>query len=151
MRRLIYGDDERLIAWAEARIPQSRFRPDAKAIGVTQAGGEVQAVFVYDTFSGTGCFMHVAAEGRHWLPDDHRTVMTPIFAFPFLQCGFARISCVISARNRPSLAFATWCGCRREGLLREAAPDGSDYVLLGMLRRECRWILGAGKSEAPAL
>ena len=147
---LIYGADAALVLWAENRIPMARFRSDAQAIGVSLAG-QLQAVFIYDTFAEGGCFMHVAAKGRHWLPEDPRQVMIPVFAFPFIQCQFRRISCVISERNRPSLAFARWCGCRREGVMRKAAPDGSDFVLLGMLREECRWVRPSLVKSAVAL
>lgn len=137
--RLLYGRDTSLVMEAEA-ISGARFRNDAKAIGI-EVDGETRAIFVYDTFSATGCYVHISARRmRDWLPADPREVLTPIFAFPFLQCGYSRITTTISARNRPSLAFTKWIGGTREGLLRRACPDGSDLVVFGMLREECRWL-----------
>ena len=137
--KLLYGRDAELVAMAEP-ISASRFRDDAKTIGV-EIEGDIRAIFVFDTFSTTGCYVHISARRmRDWLPADPRDVLTPVFAFPFLQCGYARITTTISARNRPSLAFTKWIGGTREGLLRRACPDGSDLVVFGMLRQECRWL-----------
>lgn len=139
MRELIYGDDARVVAWAEP-IADSRFRPDAKAIGIA-ADGALVGAFIYDTFSSTGCFMHVASNGRPmWLGRDPAAVLTPVFAFPFVQCGFRRVSAVIGEDNTRSQRFVRRLGASLEGRMREAGKDGSDLLLFGMLRRECPWV-----------
>lgn len=138
--RLVYDRTAELVDWAERRTPGAKYRPDAVAIGVERAG-QICGVFVCDTFSTTSCFMHVASDGSStWLPRDPRAVLIPIFAYPFIQCGYRRISCVIAAGNVRSRRFARRMGCQEEGVMREAAPDGQDYILLGMLRRECRYL-----------
>lgn len=132
----VYGRDEELVAWAQARIPDCRFRDDARAIG-RQKNGEIVGVVVYDTFSTNQCFVHLASGARKW--------MSPEFAyhamaFPFIQCGFPRISCIVSEANFLSLRFTRLFGWTEEGRLREAGPNGEDLVLFGMLRHECRYL-----------
>nr|WP_295467466.1 N-acetyltransferase [Mesorhizobium sp.] len=134
--RFICDWREELIAWAEARIPHCRFRDDAQAIG-HERNGEIVASVVYDTFSTTSCFMHVASEGRKW---NTREFMVVAAAYPFVQCRFPRVSAIVAATNRLSLVFVQHYGFKPEGVLREAGPGGEDIRLFGMLRRECRWL-----------
>lgn len=137
-----------MVAWAEERIESCRFRDDAKAIGMERHGALV-AVVVYDTFSPISCFVHLAAAERHWFT---REFAIRAMAFPFVQCRFSRINCIISANNRLSLAFTRQFGWKQEGVLREAGVDGADLILFGMLRRECRYLSrsfgGAGQFGA---
>lgn len=128
--------DDELVAWANDRIPDNRFRDDAHAIG-HRRDGELVAVVVYDTFSTTNCFIHVAAEGRRWITKEFQA---RVFAYPFIQLGFPRVSCIVSVNNRASLFLTRQFGWRQEGVWRKAAPDGSDFLLFGMLRSECRFL-----------
>lgn len=135
--RLIYGDEERLLSWATRRIGLVRFRADAKTIGL-EKNGELAAVVVFDTFSSTDCSMHIASDGsRRWM---NRELLVAAFAYPFVQCGLRRVTGLVAANNAEALAFDEHLGFEREGLFREACPDGTDLVALGMLRRNCRFI-----------
>lgn len=147
--RLVYGDDERLVRWAEQRIPHHRFRDDAVAIGHERAD-ELVAVAVFDTFSPNSCMVGLAADtgGRPaaWRWSSREFAMAAM-AYPFLQCGFNHITCIISALNERSLRYTRHFGWVQEGVLREAGPLGEDMMIFGMLRRECRWLpplAGAG-------
>ena len=81
--------------------------------------------------------MHIASDGsRNWLSRDFLAAM---FAYPFVQLRLHRVTGLIAASNADSLRFARHIGFRDEGVMREGAPDG-DMMVLGMLRRECRWI-----------
>lgn len=149
--RYVYDSQDEMVAWAEERIPHCRFREDAKAIG-QEKDGELTAVVVYDTFSRGSCFVSVAASRRKWFTPEFATVT---MAYPFIQCGFNRINCVISERNRLSLRLTRHFGWTEEGRLRAAGPEGEDMLLFGMLRSECRFLpatIGhAGKTPAGAL
>lgn len=138
MKKLVvYGRTSELIAWAEERIPGCKFRDDAKAIGLADPGGSIIASTVFDTFADSSCFMSVAADtSRNWLT---RAYLYHCFAYPFIQCGFRRVNFVVSEHNEPSLRFITSLGAKQEGRLREAGPEGEDFILFGMLRSECRW------------
>lgn len=66
-----------------------------------------------------------------------------IFWCPFVQFGVRHIACAIEASNAPSVNLCTRMGFREEGRMREAAVNGEDVIMMGMLKRECRW-LGLG-------
>lgn len=150
MRTVVYGDDQRYIEWAAERIGAA-FRADAKAIGLCRTddtgepGGErdsqgrrIIASVVFDGFSDTDCNIHVASDGsRLWL---NREYLTRCFSFPFIQCGFRRVTGLVPADNTDALRFDLHLGFRLEGRCREAMPDGSDVLVLGLLRRDCRYI-----------
>lgn len=121
--------------WAQ-RVIGVRLASDAKTIAAVR-GDKILAVFCYDRFSDGDCNMHVASDGsRRWVS---RALLCEAFAYPFVQCGLRRVTGLIAASNRDSLRFALHLGARIEGLCREGAPDG-DLFILGMLKRECRFI-----------
>lgn len=148
MSDFVYGRDEDLIGWAEARIPHCRFRSDARAIGHIR-DGRVVGVFVYDHFTPRSCFMHFASDGsRRWLT---RGFLIRAFAYPFLQCGFARVTGPISETNLPSRRIAEKLGCVEEGRMREEGPEGEDMIIYGLLARDCRWVSRSGIERPSAL
>lgn len=136
MNRLIYGDDERLLPWAQQRVGVVDFRADAHTIGY-EHDGKVVAVVVFDDFSHHDVNMHIASDGTgRWLT---RELLVAAFAYPFIQCGLRRITALVPARNTRALKFDEHIGFRREGYHPKAAKDG-DLVSLGLLREHCRWI-----------
>jgi RimJ/RimL family protein N-acetyltransferase len=136
MNKLIYGEDERLLPWAESRVGVTGFRPDARTIGY-ERDDELLAVVVFDSFSLHDCNMHIASDGsRRWLT---RELLAAAFAFPFIQCGFRRVTGLVPARNIAALKFDEHIGFRREGYHPQAAKDG-DLVSLGMLKEWCRFL-----------
>jgi RimJ/RimL family protein N-acetyltransferase len=138
MSRLIYGDDERLIAWAADRIGVIGFREDARAIGHADEDDNLLAVTVFDGFSAVDCNIHIASDGRgHWLT---RAFLAASFGYPFIQCGLRRVTGLVPATNRAALRFDEHLGFRREGYHPQANPKGGDLISLGMLREWCRFI-----------
>ena len=135
MRQIVYDQPARLIAWAEQQIPHCRFRPDAKAIGLV-CDEKVRAAAVYDTFTTTSCFMHLASDGsKTWAS---REFLIRIFAYPFIQLGYGRVSGAVSELNAASMNIVERFGGVLEGIQRRAGPMGEDLLLFGMLRQECR-------------
>lgn len=133
---VVFDDPAACLAWAARRIGIRQFREDARAIG-WERGGSIIAVAAWDTFSPGTCCMHIASDGSGpWLT---REFLGAMFAYPFVQLRLRRVTGLIAASNRASLRFARHIGFHDEGLMHEEAPDG-DMVVLGMLRRECRWI-----------
>lgn len=149
MRQVVYGDDARYIEWASQRIGV-RFPSDAKAIGLARAddvgapGGDrdssgrlILASVVFEGFSECDCNMHVASDGTaRWL---NREYIVRCFAYPFLQCGLRRVTGKVPAKNTEALKFDQHLGFRIEGRCQDAMPD-DDIIILGLLKRDCRWI-----------
>lgn len=133
---LIYGQESRLLPWAQERVGVG-FRRDAYTIGL-ERDGELVAVVVFDNFSECDCNMHIASDGtRAWMS---KRLLLAAFAYPFEQLGFRRVTGLVPASNTAALAFDEHIGFRREGLHPYAAPDGGDLVSLGLLKEHCRFI-----------
>lgn len=140
MAKLIYGQEERLLPWAQERTGVT-FRRDAFSIGLEKAG-ELVAVVVFDTFSQVECCMHIASDGtRGWM---NKSLLVAAFAYPFVQLGFERVTGLVPADNEQALAFDEHLGFVREGYHAKAAPNGGDLVSLGLLRESCRFIPKGG-------
>lgn len=134
---LIYNADDILIPWAAERIGIQRFRDDATAIG-TETDGKIRSVCVFDNFSDADVYIHIASDGsRTWLT---REFLVACFAFPFIQLGLPRVTGLVPASNDAAMRFDLKLGFQVEGRCREAVPGGDDLMVLGMLRRECRFI-----------
>lgn len=141
-RRLVYDRESEMLEWAAAVIGlpvQQAFSPSAHPIGLDESStGSLRSVVVFDRFSSNDCCVHVASDGtRAWMT---RGFILQVFAYPFLQREQHRLTALVPSRNKDSLEFCDAFGFVREGLMREAADDGDDIVLLGLLRRDCRFI-----------
>lgn len=134
---VIYGEEHRLLPWASERIGVSGFRRDAYTLGL-ERDGALMAVVVFDTFSATDCNIHIASDGSaRWMSKE---LLLRTFAYPFTQLGLRRITGLVAARNADALRFDLHLGFVQEGVCRQAAEDGGDIIILGMLRSECRFI-----------
>lgn len=134
--KLIYGEDDRLLPWAQERIGVT-FRDDAKTIGL-ERDGQVVAVVVFDNFSETDAYMHIASDGtRAWMS---KSLLLAAFAYPFTQLGLLRVTGLVPADNADALRFDEHIGFEREGYHPKAGPGGRDLISLGLLREKCRFI-----------
>ena len=144
MRELVYGGESVHVPWAE-KVIGHRLRPEAKSIAVVD-GSRIRAVFAFDGFSQRGCMIHIATDGTAtWPGRDFDNLLTRIFAYPFRQCGYARLTALVAASNTRSVQLVTRRGGVLEGSMRKAAVDGGDLLVFGMLREECRWVTGRGR------
>ena len=133
--RLVYGDEKRLLPWAQERVGFV-FRRDAYTIGL-ERDGELVAVVVFDNFSEADVNMHIASDGTaKWM---NKELLLASFAYPFVQLGLRRITGMVPAKNTVALSFDEHIGFVREGYHPHALPD-DDVVSLGMLRKDCRFI-----------
>jgi len=136
MKKVIYGEDKRIADWVGALIDEA-YPPGAVGIGLEQ-DGELIAGVVFDYYTGPSISMHVAAApGRRWMTKDF---LWRCFAYPFLQLQCNRITGLVRVDNLDAQRFDEHLGFKREGLLRKAAKDGTDYIVYGMLREECRFL-----------
>lgn len=136
MKTVIYGQNERIIPWVGQRIDEDDFG-QAEAIGLEQ-DGELIAGVVFNWYTGPSISMHVAAEpGRRWMTRDY---LYRVFAYPFLQVKCNRVTGLVREDNLDAQRFDEHLGFKREGLIRQGASDGSNLILYGMLKSECRWL-----------
>lgn len=133
---LIYGQEDRLLPWAQERIGVT-FRRDAYTLGLARRG-EIVAVVVYDSFSSVDCCMHIASDGTTaWM---NKALLVSAFAYPFIQLGLRRLTGLVPSTNEAALRFDEHIGFQREGYHPRAAPDGGDLISLGLMRENCRFI-----------
>ncbi|MFP4044876.1 MAG: hypothetical protein ACLFTP_09965 [Rhodosalinus sp.] len=136
--RVVYGMDRAVLAWMAQRIPA--FVPEAgsTALGVVDRTGTPVAGVAYERYNGIHLDASIAAEpGAAWCS---RPVLNRIFSYPFVQMNCRAISVIVPASNLPSINLATKLGFRGEAIVRCAAYDQSDVLVLKMFRDECRWI-----------
>jgi len=132
---LIYGQEDRLLPWAQAQIGTT-FRRDAYTIGLERDGALV-AVVVFDSFGECDVCMHIASDGtKAWMT---KGLLLATFAYPFTQLGLRRVTAMVPAKNTAALAFDENIGFVREGYHPHACPD-DDLISLGLLRENCRFI-----------
>ena len=136
--RYLY-DADILVPWAEKRIDRFSARDDAKAIGMA-VDRQIVAAVLFDTFTTTSCMVHLASDGSKRFIRRDFGLIRHAMAYPFVQLGLPRITCMISENNSASLRFTRHFGWVEEGRLREAGEDGEDVIVFGLLRRECKWL-----------
>lgn len=135
MARLVFGEDGRLLAWAGDRLA-CVFDPGARAIGL-EGGEGLRAVSVFERFTEGDCHIHIATTNTGVAMS--LAFICASFIFPFVQLRQRRLTGLVRASNARALRFDLKLGFQIEGRLRET-HDGDDTFVLGMLRRECRFI-----------
>lgn len=123
--------------WVSSKIyGRDRFPPNAPSIGLLENGRIVGGV-VYTMYTGNGIMMNVAGGYKGWI---NRAFIRAAFAYPFKQLGCTRVSGLVRVDNFAAQKFDERLGFKREGLVRRGDDDGTDLIMYGMLREECKWI-----------
>lgn len=139
MKRILWGERDRVLQFVAERVDAETWNADAQAIGLEHDGNLVAGV-VYENKSGANIMMHVASDGsRHWMTPAY---LSACFRYPFIQEGCNRITGLVRADNVEAQRFDEHLGFKREGQLRAACTDGTDLIVYGMLKNECRFIEG---------
>lgn len=146
MIELIYGHDAEVAHFVTMRLPdeeRGEWAPGYKAIGVA-VDGQLSCGVVYTEYDGAGIRCSIAAEARSgWAS---RRTLRALFGYPFVQLGCRRITVLVAKHNERSGRFCLNLGFQVEGVLRHALAD-DDYIVLGMLRDECKWIKGESHGQ----
>lgn len=136
MARIIYNDPERLKDWARGHYPDAAVDGDTHSMGM-EIDGKLVVVTLYNGFTEHNCSMHVVSDGgRQWCS---RGFLAAAFAYPFRQLGLSRVTAYVPAKNTAALMLDLRLGFKPEGRMVEAMGD-DDLIVLGMLRRECKWL-----------
>jgi hypothetical protein len=96
----------------------------------------VRGGVIYTGFTGSSCFVHVAARDEKWLTHD---MLWAAFDYPFRQLGCGMMFSIIAAANNHALRFNLRIGFKELYHIPGMFPSG-DGVLTGMARAECRWL-----------
>lgn len=138
MKRIVWNEPERVMRWVAVRTDEDAYHLYT-AIGL-EHDGELVAGVVFNMKAGANILMHVASDGsRHWMTPAY---LAACFRYPFIQEGCQRITGLVRADNVDAQRFDEHLGFKREGQLRAACTDGTDLIVYGMLKSECRFIEG---------
>jgi RimJ/RimL family protein N-acetyltransferase len=138
MRRVLFDRSDDVMRFVAGLTGESRY-DDHATIGLEQDGRIVAGV-VYQGYNGPNVLMHFALDGS-------RHLITPAFVcaafmYPFQVLGCHRVTGLVRADNRAAQVLDEHLGFVREGVMREGAGDRSDFIVYGMLKRECRFLRG---------
>lgn len=139
---LIYGRDREIAAWVSQELEKIGeghfdFAPNSyRAIGVARRDKIISGT-VYSNYRHGNIEITMASTDPRWASKEN---FRALLAYPFIQLGCRRVTCLVKATNQPVRAFLCRLGFHEEGICRQVFDDGSDAAVLGMLRSECRWI-----------
>jgi RimJ/RimL family protein N-acetyltransferase len=140
------AEQHRFLAWAAARL-DCDWPPESLALAVLE-GDEIRAVIVFNAFYERYASMHIVTDQTaRWAS---RAVLAKIFTYAFDVLALERVSGYTPSRRIKAITMALRLGFVVEGRQREAAGDGDDLVLTGLLRRECRWLRQRPARAVPA-
>jgi RimJ/RimL family protein N-acetyltransferase len=133
--QLVYSTG-RVFAYVSERVPLSAV---AGMVGMgLERDGDLVAGIIYEGFNGPNIWMHVAGSAdKRWLT---RSFLRAGFAYPFVQCGVARVSGYVEARNTAARRFDEHLGFTEEARLQGAAADGGDVIIYVMRKENCRYV-----------
>lgn len=138
MKRIVWSEQDRVMHFVADRIAASPF-VDYSAIGL-ESGGELVAGVVFDNRHQAAIQMHVASSGgRHWMTPAY---MAACFGYAFTQEKVNLIVGLVRADNVDAQRFDEHLGFKKRGQLPQACTDGTDLIVYGMLKSECRYIEG---------
>lgn len=140
--RLTTDHQDRLLAWARKKLGTDGWTPDAVAYGIIEdregAKPLLRAIIVVNLAMSGSARVHVWSDGsRRWASAD---VLTRISAYLHYQRGINRLWMVVGAKNLPAIIAALKIGFQIDGRNRCGADDGSDGIVLSMLRDENPWL-----------
>lgn len=139
-----------LKAWAADHFDQSYgdLPPETVALGVVDETGKVSAVACLNAFYGGSAAIHIASDrAARWATEP---VLRAIFGYAFEFIGLDRLNAITSVNNVRAQILALKLGFQFDGRTRCGADDGSDGIILGMLKGDCPWIRrddGDGQEE----
>ncbi|WP_323069638.1 GNAT family N-acetyltransferase [Mycetohabitans endofungorum] len=138
MRHIVYHRSDEVMRFVAAATGETSYH-DCTTIGL-EKDGDIVAGVVYQGYNGPNVLMHCAMlESRHLLTP---AFLSAVFLYPFVVLNCRRVTGLVRTDNLPAQRLDEHLGFRREGIMREGAGDGTDFILYGMLKQECRFLRG---------
>ena len=135
--RIVYRSDRQVADWVAKNLGSQPWAGSFAALGVLDKNckGLIAGV-VYHSYDGVNVIMSIAATDPRWA---RKGILKTIFHYPFTSLGCRRVTALVHEDNTRSQRLVTGLGYKREGSLREAADDGGDMLVYGLLKSECRF------------
>ncbi|SEO77538.1 hypothetical protein [Nitrosovibrio sp. Nv6] len=137
MKRVICDDPQRVAKFVSDQMGVENDWSSYKAVGL-ESDGEIVVGVVYDNYTGTTIFMHIAAlPGKKWLT---RNFLWFLFYYPFVQLGVKALRGMVPESNAESLRFARGLkGAHLEARLKDAHPSG-DMLIYCLRKEDCKYL-----------
>ncbi|OWT62156.1 N-acetyltransferase [Candidimonas nitroreducens] len=114
------------------------------AIGI-EDDGELIGGIIFDSKWGASIQMHVASNGsRHWMT---AAGLAACFGYAFNQEKVNIIVGLVRADNIEARRFDEHLGFKQCGQLPLACTDGTDLIVYGMRKSDCRYLQGKYHAE----
>jgi hypothetical protein len=105
-----------------------------QAIGY-ERHGELKGAVVYTNASPTNVVASIVLA----VPFTRRFLYCVLW-YPFEQLKVRRITAMVEEWNTKSICLCEHLGFRVEGRLRQAAQNGGDVIVMGLLKSDCRFL-----------
>ena len=137
MKRVVCDDPERVSQFVSDVMGLGQDWSSYRAIGLEE-DGELIAGVVYDNYTGSTIFMHIAAlPGKRWMT---RNFLWFMFYYPFVQLGVKALRGMIPESNKESIRFAEGLkGAYLETKLKDGHPDG-DMLIYCLFKEDCKYL-----------
>jgi len=110
---------------------------DSYTFGICYGGRMVGGIIMNDYRKDLDVWLTIYSVSPRWCS---KSVLKYIFKTCFETLNCKRVNVFISKDNSKSLSLCERLGFVKEGLLRQYRENGQDCYILGMLKRECRWL-----------
>lgn len=134
MRRLVFGENERVGPWIEEN-GGGQYRPGSQCIGL-ERDGQLIAGALFDYHNGASVYGHWAVSDKRAL---NREFLSAIFRYPFVQLDCSVFIALIAGDNEASIRLVEHLGFELEHTIKDAHPSGELHIYT-MRRNDCRWL-----------
>jgi hypothetical protein len=108
-----------------------------ECVGLIRDDGTPLAATLIESYTGVCAEMHIAIEHAH-VP--LRRFIVAGFHYVFVDLGCKQVIGRVSSANKKALNFDLRLGFEPIAVIPDVFRDGSDMVILRMLREQCPWI-----------
>lgn len=137
---VLFNADGPVLAFMADHLPSVREWGPCSTLGILRDGALIGGVVFNNYYPELGDVEISAAfaTGAWFRP---RTLCR-VFAYPFVDLGCQRLTDHVPRKLKAARRFAEKAGFRLEGVKRRAAANGSDLMLYGLLKEDCRFLGG---------
>lgn len=122
-------------AWVKERV-QCIFCEDTCGIVALDSSGEIQAAFIFDSFTNTTCMVHIAIKNPMVL---RRGMLREAAWYLFETRARERVFSMVASNNEKSLKFSKNVGWEELYRIKDGYDVGVDYILQVMTKDACPW------------
>lgn len=137
--KLLFDCKEYVADWVAAEVEQSGEWGSYYAMGIEGPDGELSAGIVFNNFNGVNATVHIAVKRVSKL---FIKLLRHASHYAFRVAGLKRLTGLVESGNEKALKLDEHMGFRREFVMKGAARDGQDMIVLVMWAEECPWLEG---------